>query len=255
MAKPILHIHNLHVASSEKTILKAISLQIFPGKVYAIMGPNGAGKSTLAATLAGKPGYSITQGQALFIQKNLLTLNPQQRAVAGLFVAFQQPISIPGVSIINFLKTAVNQTRIAKKQPPLNALELVNLVKEKVKLLNMDTSILQKSLNENFSGGEKKLNELLQMAVLNPKLAILDEIDSGLDLDTIRLLGNTLQKMKKPDNALIIITHYPRLFEYIKPDVVHILEQGSLVRSGDTSLAHQLLKTGYKGICKTPLDN
>lgn len=246
MRKPILDIKDLHIDLSGKAILQGVSLQIQPGKIYALMGPNGAGKSTLATWLAGKPGYTFKKGEVIFQQQNLTDLNVEQRASEGLFMSFQQPISLPGVSMMSFLKTALNQIRTAKNLTPLTALEVAQLLQAKIKLLNMPADILQKSVNENFSGGEKKLNELLQMAVLDPTLAVLDEIDSGLDLDTISLLGKTLQKLRRPDNAFIIITHYPKLFTHITPDIVHILDQGRIIASGDTTLIDDLLKKGYK---------
>ncbi len=250
----LLQIENLHVETLEKPLLQGINLTIQPGKIYALMGPNGAGKTTLANILAGKQNNTITKGKITFMGKNLLTLSPEQRASKGLFMAFQQPIAIPGVRTINFLKTAINQIRLSKNQPELTAPQLLALVKEKTKTLNIDTQLLYKPLNENLSGGEKKLNELLQMVILDPKLAILDEIDSGLDIDTIRLLGKTLQKTRRPDNALIIITHYPHLFKYITPDVIHILQKGRIVQSSDARLGQTLLEKGYKKMNNKPIE-
>ena len=251
MTKPILSTHNLYIASSQKTILHNISLTILPGQIHAIIGPNGAGKSTLAAALAGKPTYTITKGKAFFLDKNLLELNPQERATQGIFLAFQNPASLPGVPIINFLKAAINAIHLAHNLPPLSPLAIIQRVKKKITQLGIAPSTLHKPLNENFSGGEKKLNELLQMAVLNPKLAILDEIDSGLDLDKRRLVWQAIQRIRTKKNAFMIISHYIEdMLKYITPDRVWVLHQGRIIQSGNANLAHQILKTGYQNMPK-----
>ena len=242
----ILNIEDLHVTANNKPLLQGISLTARSGKVYAIMGPNGAGKSTLAAVLAGQPGYTITKGKVTFYDSDLLTLNPEQRAAKGLFIGFQHPPTIAGVRIINFLKTALNQIRLARNLPELTAAQALIHIKKQVKMLGLEESMLHKSLNENFSGGEKKRNELLQMAVLEPKLIILDEIDSGLDIDGIQLVGEKLQHIRQ-NTTIILITHYPHLLRHISPDQVHILEQGRIVRSTKATVIDELLQKGYSG--------
>ena len=245
---PLLQVTNLHVEASSKSILQGINLTVHPGKVYALVGPNGAGKSTLARVLAGMPGYKVSKGGITFLGNDLLDLAPEDRARQGLFMSFQQPIAIPGLSILNFLKAALHQVRQQRGLPELNTLQVVELVRERMQHLGMDPSLMHKPLNENLSGGERKLNELLQMAVLGPKLAILDEIDSGLDTDARSLLGNALKKMKRSDCAIIIITHYPYLFKHITPDIVCVLQKGRIVRSAGYQLGYRLLEEGYEGL-------
>jgi Fe-S cluster assembly ATP-binding protein len=241
----MLDIENLKVSVDDQEILRGISLNIKPGEIHAIMGPNGSGKSTLAAVLAGKPGYTVTAGRIQFLGKNLLELAPEERASAGLFLAFQYPIEIPGVSNSNFLKTAINQIRIKRGEAPLDAVAFLALLKEKAKLVNLSSALLHRNLNEGFSGGEKKRNEILQMAVLAPKLAILDETDSGLDIDALRIVAEGVNQLKNQENAIILITHYQRLLDYIIPDYVHVLYQGCIVQSGNSDLAKELEQKGY----------
>jgi Fe-S cluster assembly ATP-binding protein len=241
----MLTINHLKVNIGDQAILKGINLAIKPGEVHAIMGPNGSGKSTLSMVLAGKPGYTITGGSITFLGADLLKLAPQERASAGLFLAFQYPIEIPGVSNTNFLKTAVNQIRKQKGEPPLDAVAFLSLLREKAKLVNIDPALLHRSLNEGFSGGEKKRNEILQMAVLDPKLAILDETDSGLDIDALKIVAEGVNQFKAPHKSIIVITHYQRLLDYIVPDYVHVLYQGRIVQSGTADLAKDLEKRGY----------
>lgn len=241
----MLSIKNLHVSVGDKPILKGISLTVNPGEVHAIMGPNGSGKSTLANVLAGREGYTITSGQIHYQNKDLVPLSPEQRAQAGVFLAFQYPIEIPGVSNVNFLKTAVNQLREANKEQPLDAMEFLSLVKSQLKVLDMPDDFLYRSLNAGFSGGEKKRNEMLQMAMLQPKLALLDETDSGLDIDALKIVADGINALRSPERSIIMITHYQRLLNFIVPDKVHVLADGQLQRSGDKSLALELEAKGY----------
>jgi Fe-S cluster assembly ATP-binding protein len=243
-------IKNLHASIGDKEILKGINLEIKAGEVHAIMGPNGSGKSTLSSVLAGRQDYEVTQGEVIFNGKNLLELSPEDRAREGLFLAFQYPVEIPGVSNINFLKTAVNETRAYKGQEDMPAKDFLALVKEKQKLVELDGKLANRSVNEGFSGGEKKRNEIFQMAMLNPKLAILDETDSGLDIDALRIVATGVNALKNKDNAFVIITHYQRLLDYIVPDFVHILYNGKIVKSGGKELALELEAKGYDEIKK-----
>ena len=249
-SQPILEIKDLNAGVEGKQILKGISLVISPGEVHAVMGPNGSGKSTLAAILAGREGYEITSGEALYNGMNLLDMAPEERAREGLFLAFQYPVEIPGVNSKYFLNSALNEIRKHRGQPPLDAYEFLALVKEKVKLLELSEELLRRSVNEGFSGGEKKRNEIFQMAVLEPKLAIMDETDSGLDIDALRIVADGVNKLKKPDNAQLVITHYQRLLNYIVPDYVHVLFDGRIVRTGDKRLALELEEKGYDWITK-----
>lgn len=244
----MLRINNLKASVEGKEILKGINLEVKPGEVHAIMGPNGSGKSTLASVLAGREEYEITDGQIEFLGINLLELSPEERAREGVFLAFQYPVEIPGVTTTNFLKTAVNEIRKAKGLDPLDAVQFLTLMKEKMKLVNIDQSLLSRSLNEGFSGGEKKRNEIFQMAMLDPKLAILDETDSGLDIDALRIVSNGVNQLKRKDNATILITHYQRLLDYIVPDYVHVLYKGKIVKSGTKELALELEEKGYDWI-------
>ena len=243
----MLTISNLRAIVAEKKILRGVNLTIQPGEVHAIMGPNGSGKSTLAAILAGKPGYTITQGSVTFMNQDLLVLAPEERAGLGLFLAFQYPVAIPGVSNTNFLKTAVNQIRKQRNQAPLDAVAFLSLLKEKAKLVNIDRSLLSRPLNDEFSGGEKKRNEILQLAVLAPKLAILDETDSGLDIDALKTVAQGVNQLRSKDNAIVIITHYQRLLDHIVPDFVHVFYNGQIVQSGGKELAKALEAAGYDG--------
>src|SRR5690606_17523278 len=227
----MLNINNLQASIEDKQILKGLNLQVNPGEVHAIMGPNGSGKSTLASVLAGRPEYEVTAGEVTFDGKDLLELAPEERAAEGLFLAFQYPVEIPGVSNINFLKTAISEIRKYRELPQLNAKEFLNLVKEKQALVEFDAKLTNRSLNEGFSGGEKKRNEIFQLAMLQPKLAILDETDSGLDIDALKIVANGVNQLRSPDNAFVLITHYQRLLEYIVPDFVHVLYNGKIVRS------------------------
>ena len=241
----MLKIHNLHAQIEDKKILKGINLEINPGEVHAIMGPNGSGKSTLASVLAGRPDYEVTDGTVEFMGKNLLDLNPEERAGEGLYLAFQYPVEIAGLTTTNFIKTAVNEVRKYRGQESLDAVAFLKLMKEKMALMNMDKTLLSRSLNEGFSGGEKKRNEIFQMAMLEPKLAILDETDSGLDIDAIRVVSNGVNQFRNKDNAVLMITHYQRLLDYIVPDFVHVLYKGHIVKSGTKELAFELEERGY----------
>jgi Fe-S cluster assembly ATP-binding protein len=244
----MLKISNLQASIGDKQILKGINLEVKAGEVHAIMGPNGSGKSTLASVLAGRTDYEVTGGEVEYKGINLLELSPEDRAREGVFLAFQYPIEIPGVSTTNFLKTAVNEIRKYKGQEPLDAVQFLTLMKEKMKLVNIDQALLSRSLNEGFSGGEKKRNEVFQMAMLAPTLAILDETDSGLDIDALRIVAEGVNKLKKPDNATIVVTHYQRLLDYIVPDYVHVLYNGRIVKSGTRELALELEEKGYDWI-------
>src|SRR6201996_1446541 len=241
----MLSIKNLHAEVEEKQILKGINLTVNPGEVHAIMGPNGSGKSSLASVLAGRESYQVTQGEVIFQGKNLLEMKPEDRAREGLFLSFQYPIEIPGVSNINFLKTALAEIRTYKGLPPLEAKEFLQLSREKQKLVEFDAKLVNRSLNEGFSGGEKKRNEIFQLAMLEPSLSILDETDSGLDIDALRIVSKGVNKLRSDKNAFIIITHYQRLLEYIVPDFVHVLHNGRIVKSGTKELALELEEKGY----------
>ena len=241
----LLEIKNLHVAVDGTEILKGLDLVIKPGEVHAIMGPNGSGKSTLAKVLAGHEGYEVTAGEVLYKGMNLLELEPEERAREGVFLGFQYPVELPGVSNTLFLKAAVNAIRKHRGQDEIDAVEFLKLIRERMKLVKMDEKLLNRPVNEGFSGGEKKRNEIFQMAVLEPKLAILDETDSGLDIDALRHVAEGVNALRSPDRAFLVITHYQRLLEYIRPDVVHVLADGRIVESGGPELAEQLEEHGY----------
>lgn len=241
----MLVIKNLHASIDGKEILKGINLEVKAGEVHAIMGPNGSGKSTLSAVLAGREEYEVTEGEIIFNGKNLLELSPEDRAREGVFLAFQYPVEIPGVSNVNFLKTAINEIRAYKGLEPMEAKDFLARLKEKQKLVELDGKLANRSVNEGFSGGEKKRNEIFQMAMLEPKLAILDETDSGLDIDALRIVASGVNKLKSKDNATIVITHYQRLLDYIVPDVVHVLYNGKIVKTGSKELALELEEKGY----------
>jgi Fe-S cluster assembly ATP-binding protein len=241
----MIKITNLHASIEGKEILKGLNLEVKAGEIHAIMGPNGAGKSTLASVLAGREEYEITEGSVEFDGKDLLDMDPEDRAREGLFLAFQYPVEIPGVSNINFLKTAVNEIRDYHGQGPIPAKDFLSLVKEKSALVELDSKLASRAVNEGFSGGEKKRNEIFQMAMLNPKLAILDETDSGLDIDALRIVANGVNKLKSKDNATIVITHYQRLLDYIIPDFVHVLADGKIIKTGNKELALELEEKGY----------
>jgi Fe-S cluster assembly ATP-binding protein len=244
----MLSIKNLHAEIEGQQILKGINLDVKAGEIHAIMGPNGSGKSTLASVLAGREEYEVNEGEVNYLGKDLLELAPEERAREGVFLAFQYPVEIPGVSSNNFLRTAINQKREYLGQEPLDAVHFLKLMKEKMALVEFDKKLIGRSLNEGFSGGEKKKNEIFQMAVLEPKLAILDETDSGLDIDALRIVANGVNKLKSPDNATIVVTHYQRLLDYIIPDFVHVLYNGKIVKSGDKNLALELEEKGYDWI-------
>lgn len=246
----MLKIENLQARVEEKEILKGINLEVKAGEVHAIMGPNGSGKSTLASVLAGREDYEVTGGAVEYLGEDLLDLSPEDRAREGLFLAFQYPVEIPGVSTTNFMKTAMNQIRGHKGLDPLDAVGFLKLMKEKMKLVEIDQSLLSRSLNDGFSGGEKKRNEVFQMAMLEPKLAILDETDSGLDIDALKIVANGVNTLKSKDNATIVVTHYQRLLDYIVPDFVHVLYNGRIVKSGTKDLALELEAKGYDWIIK-----
>jgi Fe-S cluster assembly ATP-binding protein len=246
--KFMLTIKNLHASVAGQHILKGINLEIKAGEIHAIMGPNGSGKSTLASVLAGREEYEVTEGEVEFLGKDILELSPEDRAREGLFLAFQYPVEIPGVSSNNFLRTALNQIRKYRGLEPMDAVHFLKLMKEKMALVEIDQKLINRSLNEGFSGGEKKRNEIFQMAMLEPKLAILDETDSGLDIDALRIVANGVNKLKSKDNATIVVTHYQRLLDYIVPDYVHVLYNGRIVKSGNKSLALELEDKGYDWI-------
>jgi len=244
----MLSIKNLHASIEGTPILRGINLEVKAGEVHAIMGPNGSGKSTLASVLAGREEYEVTEGEVMFKGKDLLDLSPEDRAREGVFLAFQYPVEIPGVSSTNFLRTAVNQVREYRGEEPLDAVKFLTLMKEKMKLVEIDQKLLSRSLNEGFSGGEKKRNEIFQMAMLAPTLSILDETDSGLDIDALRIVSNGVNQLKSKDNATIVVTHYQRLLDYIIPDYVHVLYKGQIVKSGTKELALELEEKGYDWI-------
>ena len=244
----MLKIENLQASIDDKSILKGLNLEVKAGEVHAIMGPNGAGKSTLANIIAGKDDYEITEGTIELNGEDISELAPEERAHNGVFLSFQYPVEIPGVSVTNFIKTAINETRKAKGLEDMPAKDMLKMIREKSELLEIDRKFLSRSLNEGFSGGEKKRNEIFQMAMLEPKLAILDETDSGLDIDALRIVANGVNKLKSEDNAVIVITHYQRLLEYIVPDFVHVLYDGKIVKTGDASLALELEAKGYDWI-------
>ncbi len=243
--QPVLDIKNLHAAINGKEILKGVNLQVYPGEIHAIMGPNGTGKSTLAYVLAGKDGYEVTEGEILFNGKNLLEMEPDERALAGLFLGFQYPVEIPGVSMVNFMKAALDARRKNEGKEPMKPGEFLQLYKQKAKEIGIDDKLFGRNVNEGFSGGEKKKNEIFQMALLQPVLAVLDETDSGLDIDALKAVAEGVRKLHNKDNAQIIITHYQRLLDYIKPDYVHIMYDGKIVQSGGKELAEKLEKRGY----------
>ncbi len=244
----MLEVKNLFVKIEGKEILKGINLKINAGEVHAIMGPNGSGKSTLASVLAGKEEYEVTKGEAIFNGKNLFDLSPEDRAREGIFLAFQYPVEIPGVSNTNLLKTALNEIRKYRGLEELDTMDFLSLIKDRMKLVELEQNLLSRSVNEGFSGGEKKRNEIFQMAVLEPKLAILDETDSGLDIDALRIVANGVNQLKSKDNATIVVTHYQRLLNYIVPDFVHVLYNGRIVKSGGKDLALELEEKGYDWI-------
>lgn len=241
----MLQIKNLHASVEDKEILKGINLEVNAGEVHAIMGPNGAGKSTLSAVIAGNENFEVTEGEIILDGEDLGDLAPEERAHKGVFLSFQYPVEIPGVSVTNFMKTAINESRKAKGLEDMPASEMLKLIKEKSELLEIDRKFLSRSLNEGFSGGEKKRNEIFQMAMLDPKIAILDETDSGLDIDALRIVANGVNKLKNENNAVIVITHYQRLLDYIVPDFVHVLHDGKIVKTGGKELALELEEKGY----------
>ena len=244
----MLQINELHAGVENKKILKGINLEIKPGEIHAIMGPNGSGKSTLSSVISGNENFEVTKGSVKFLDENISELGPEERAHKGIFLSFQYPVEIPGVSVTNFIKTAINENRKAQGLEDMPASEMLKLIKSKADLLEIDRKFLSRSLNEGFSGGEKKRNEIFQMAMLDPKLAILDETDSGLDIDALKIVANGVNKLKNKDNAVIIITHYQRLLDYIVPDFVHVLIDGKIVKSGTKELAYELEAKGYDWI-------
>ena len=248
MSNVLLDIRDLHASIGGKEILKGVDLTVREGEVHAIMGPNGAGKSTLSAVLTGHPAYTVTHGEVFLRGEDLLAMEPEVRARAGVFLSFQYPVEIPGVSMTNFMRTALNEKRAYEGKEALSAKEFITLMREKRRLLELPDKLNNRSVNEGFSGGEKKKNEIFQMAMLEPALAILDETDSGLDIDALRIVAEGVNRLKKPDNATIVITHYQRLLDYIVPDFVHVLADGKIIKTGDKSLALELEEKGYEGI-------
>tara|TARA_Y100000589_G_C27170133_1_gene636311 strand:+ start:1154 stop:1897 length:744 start_codon:yes stop_codon:yes gene_type:complete len=246
----MIKIKNLNAGIESGSILKGINLEVKAGEVHAIMGPNGSGKSTLASVIAGKEDYEVTEGEINFEEDDLLDLSPEERASKGVFLSFQYPIEIPGISVSNFIKTSINEKRKANGLEPMPAPKLLKMMREKMDLLSIQEGYLSRNMNEGFSGGEKKRNEIFQMAMLEPKLAILDETDSGLDIDALRIVANGVNKLKTNENATIVITHYQRLLDYIVPDYVHVLHNGKIIKSGDATLAHELEEKGYDWITK-----
>jgi len=246
----MLKIKDLHASINGKEILKGVNLEVFPGEIHAIMGPNGAGKSTLSSILTGNPAFEVTKGEVLFNGKNLLDMPPEQRSWEGLFLSFQYPVEIPGVSMVNFMRTAVNEHRKYNEQSPLSSSDFLRVMREKRAIVELDSKLATRSVNEGFSGGEKKRNEIFQMAMLEPKLSILDETDSGLDIDALRVVAAGVNYLKNSDNATIVITHYQRLLDYIQPDFVHVLYKGRIVKSAGKGLALELEEKGYDWIKK-----
>ncbi len=244
----MLKINNLHASIEGNEILKGIDLEVNNGEIHAIMGPNGSGKSTLASVLAGREEFEVTEGSIIYEGKDIMDMDPEERAREGIFLAFQYPVEIPGVSTTNFLKTSLNQIRESRGLEPLDAVSFLTHIKKQMKLVDMDQSLLSRALNEGFSGGEKKRNEIFQMAVLEPKLSILDETDSGLDIDALKIVANGVNTLRNKDNAVIVVTHYQRLLNYIIPDKVHVLYQGKIAKSGTRELAHELEEKGYDWI-------
>jgi Fe-S cluster assembly ATP-binding protein len=247
-APPLLQVEDLHVEVDGKAILKGLSLTVKAGEIHAIMGPNGSGKSTLAHVLAGRPGYAVTQGTVLYRGKDLLAMEPEERAREGVFLAFQYPVELPGVSNTYFLREALNAQRNHQGKGEIDAVDFLDLIKQKARVVGMDDKFLSRGVNEGFSGGEKKRNEILQMAVLEPRLAILDETDSGLDIDALRTVAEGVNKLRSPDRAMVIVTHYQRLLDHIVPDKVHVLAGGRIVKSGGKDLALQLEQSGYEAV-------
>ncbi|MGL5742603.1 MAG: Fe-S cluster assembly ATPase SufC [Legionella sp.] len=247
----MLEIKNLNVEVNGQAILNGIDLQVNPGEVHAIMGPNGSGKSTLSKVLSGHPSYQMTDGEIIYMGKDLTPLAPEERARAGIFLSFQYPVEIPGVTNVNFLKASVNAVRKGQGKNTLDAIEFLSFIREKCQLLEMDESFLYRSINEGFSGGEKKRNEILQMAALEPKLAVLDETDSGLDIDALRIISHGVNAMRSPERSIILVTHYQRLLDYIEPDFIHVLVNGRIIMSGNKSLALELEKKGYSWLEET----
>jgi Fe-S cluster assembly ATP-binding protein len=247
-SKPLLEVKDLHVEVDGKAILKGLSLTVRAGEVHAIMGPNGSGKSTLAHVLAGRPGYAVTQGSVLYHGKDLLAMEPEERARDGVFLAFQYPVELPGVSNTYFLREALNAQRKHKGQGEVDAVDFLDLIKQKARLVGMDDKFLSRGVNEGFSGGEKKRNEILQMAVLEPRLCVLDETDSGLDIDALRTVAEGVNRLRSPDRAMVVVTHYQRLLDYVVPDRVHVLSGGRIVKSGGKELALELEKSGYETV-------
>ena len=248
--KKMIRIKNLKAGIEDNLILNGLNLEVKAGEVHAIMGPNGSGKSTLASVIAGKEDYEVEEGEIDFEGEDLLELNPEERAHKGVFLSFQYPVEIPGISVSNFIKTSINERRKAKELDPIPAPQLLKMMREKMELLSIKKGYLSRNMNEGFSGGEKKRNEIFQMAMLEPKLAILDETDSGLDIDVLRIVANGVNKLKTKDNATIVITHYQRLLDYIIPDFVHVLHNGRIIKSGGKELAHELEEKGYDWITK-----
>lgn len=246
----MLEIKDLHANINGKEILKGISLTVKPGEIHAIMGPNGSGKSTLASVLVGNPAFEVTQGEVTFQGKDLLDMSPEQRSWEGLFLSFQYPVEIPGVSMVNFMRAAVNEKRKYRGEPPISATDFLRLMREKRQIVELDNKLANRSVNEGFSGGEKKRNEIFQMAMLEPSLSILDETDSGLDIDALRIVAQGVNKLHTPHNAAIVITHYQRLLDYIKPDIVHVLYKGRIVKTAGPELALELEEKGYDWIKK-----